>query len=1240
MSTSSAFGRKAQRPPAQNSGGFFGLFGKIRSVMGYASNDAEYEENKDESGKRQRADGDQNETRETFVDERPSPAKKARITTSESSRSRMGGYNDPPKSAFPKSLKTGLSMDMARLNTAARRRASPLGNRSNNTGPSRTRAYDPPQSAAVPGRIHSDVQMRSLSSFPIREGSMEAPAPMSVPRSASLRESSLPRVGSSFRMRTSTPQPIREASEPPTITSLTHKPVFVRAPNDIKTQLSMPTLGSLVDRRTQSPVRHSSSALFGYSQARPQEIAKPVNSAGREIVLLDAYRTPLQPSRIRAGKSLTGPSTTHETLGRKKSFQRTPGARGGEALAAKKQTNPYDRGNAAVKKTMSRNRKAEAEEQASKKKIEDEERMVDDMPTPKPQPKAPSPEPLKELRLPKGVDDFKPLERGAAFPAQSSLRIGRANITRQHGPPTRSGRAGGKFSASFDIDDDPSEDKERALIDEASKKLPAFSVPPGFSFAKDAPAPSLIPDATAKEPPIAALPFSLGAMSKPAPVPPIVIPSATPTPAPVSQVPAPAKPGGVPDFFSKSKPTTEAPAPASMFSFDKPAADAPKPSGSLFSFAPQPSAPAPAPTQAASTPAPEADNPFADKPKEAAPDQIKSLFGGPPATAPKTTTSLFGAPSSSSSLFGSNATGNGTASLFSKPAEKKEDEPKPAEAAKPVFSFGAPPSTAGPSTAPSMLFGKPAEAPTSAPSSTLTSLFGAKPDTPAPSAPATNLFGAKPAEPAPAPTPTVSKPSFSFGAPAAPAASAPGPTTSLFGGASSSSATTGGFSFGAPPSTAPKEDAPKPPTFSFGATAPAAPKDEPPKPAPTFSFGASAPSAAPDAGHKPSFSFGAPTQTKSEPAKASFSFGTPAATPTTSTPFAFGGTSTPTAEPKTVGFGSSTPTPASPAPPFTFGGAATTGGFGSVASASTPPGQSMDQNMDESPVRGATSGGLFGGAPKIAEPRPSHGSSGFSFGLPSTFGQPAPTSSPAPSMLFGGSTGGPVFGSSQPSATTPGGFGSQTNGTTGFGSQPAAPSTGFSFGGAATTSTNPFGEKKPEENKGGFGSGAFGSAAPTSSASTGFSFGQNKDAAPARPATAGSFSFTPTTQTQPQAPFGFGGPQNNSTGSANNAFSSAPNSPSTFNTASPSFAFGQLPQAAPAPVRASNGFSFGSSQPASPALGGGAVLGGGGFGSSAPNSAGSSGGGLFTIGAAPTAAPSAGGARQIKKLPTRKGVKR
>ncbi|KAJ7273345.1 hypothetical protein C8J57DRAFT_1317615 [Mycena rebaudengoi] len=1228
------------------------LLGTIKNLVTapltwFATTD-DFDDSPDLKGKRRRQPPPQSAVAPDTVDGAPRP-KRARVKSPDSQihfhpeppyvapvySAPSSGYLDPPGAAFNNTNNFYRSPSV----NIAPATVNPFNFTASRSGISRTMSIDPPQTS-----LPRDATMTFT---PLdRDTSMEASSfirtSSSIPRDLSMP---LPAARGSFRMRTSlTPQPAqpREVSEPPPLSSLAHKPVFVRQPldsqsNRLSSHSSTSTLGSLVESRrsTRSPMRQHSSLLFGsgsQSQQAESSNASQPPPAERALHELDIYKTPLLPTRSRlrsttssspsdpsfpANISKSDPSDMFRPrrssqlllmrddrrpngLARKSSYSfldtdDVTEKEGKASKATKKvnETKPYA-GEGGMKKLLARRMKEVQLEDEADSGHRTEEQAGDNRSTssqsePKPKVTDSVPPPLP------GPSDWqKAISSQPASYSTSSLRVGRTKTHRTHF--ARPGRPSTKFSAAFeDEGDDAMEEgeeeraKERQELEEAAKRLPAFEVKPGFSFAKEPdvkPVEQNIVDA--KEPPIAALPFSFGkpsiptetATSLPSPVDaPVVVPPARPKSssafsfdrgsqsngADVSNTTSEASNSAqtVPNFFATSKLLSQAPPaaasllPATPVSFGAPPS---APSGdSLFTPKPSasstfPSTPAPASTLTpGTTPIKDTENPLweGDRDNKANNSSQPSFFGDKV----NGSGSLFVAATSSTSLFG----GSQPVSIF---GAAKKDEPAPSslfggseisKAPAPIgFSFGA--------------------AKRDEPASS--SLFGGS-EAPKLPAPGGFSFGA-PLQAASASKPqeqSQPKPSMGFG-------SAPAPIESLAPKPAS------GFSFGAP---APAADAPK--DSLFGATAPTsnpfgasavAPADTLKPAFGGFAFGG--PKEAPkSATATPSpFSFGAPVAAESSKA-APFSFGQSAASAPPSTPafsFSSGSSSTETKAPASGGM-------------FTFG---TPTVIAPTARPVTPPRNDMQEfRMEESPTRDMQANVET----KPAEPRPTlgGGGGGFSFSNPSASGS-----------LFGQSAA------------------------------PPAPAP-FSFG--SSPSPNPFAAATtPVENKP-FGNDFGGSQTPSNP----FAFGQNttSNPDPPRPSTTGSFSFQPSappmgtsfsfgaTNTNPFAPTPTGG--------------SAPNSPSTFNQP---FSFG-----APTPQPQSSGFSFGSSQPASPAGVSSSLpqpttpggFGGASFGAqpSSPFSAGgvpppqpSSGGSLFTIGAAPPPVPAAGGPRLLKKLPRRK----
>ncbi|KAJ7184165.1 hypothetical protein C8R46DRAFT_451817 [Mycena filopes] len=1101
------------------------------------------------------------------------------------------GYLDPPSSVFNNQSNFYRS-NSVNLTAPTLNQFNP----NNRSGLSRTMSIDPPHNST------SFTRDTTMNFTPLeRDTSMEASffrTSSSIPRDLSMP---LPAARTSIRMRTSlTPQPAqpREVSEPPPLSSLAQKPIFVRAPPEphrrLSSQSSSSTLGSLVEsqRSTRSPMRQHSSLLFG-SGSQPQAVessssARQPAPAERALHELDIYKTPLLPTRSRLRSTASSPpdasssSKSSKTADASDMFRprrssqlllmrddrrasgssrrvsypfldtEEPKDKEGKTKKAKvNETKPYA-GEGGMKKLLARRMKEVEEDD------EDTQAQIK-TPTDRPEESGPEisqPPPLPLPPVSSGSDwQTKPESQSAS--SGSSLRVGRTKTSRNH--IARPPRLPKKFSAAFEdeidefMDDGEEMERERERdlreLNEAASRIPTFQMAPGFSFAKGPDAKPVEHDVNAKEPPIAALPFSFGKPTVPAePVVPLSAPKDAPAsipepkssssfsfgseagpPAVSEKTTEPSTAAPVPNFFASSKLLSQASAPSPLLpstfpSFGvtpatPPSSDpiaTPKPAASV----PLPSTPAPAPAPSftpTSTPIKDTENPLwvGDTGKKYNTDSQPSFFGkvngGDQTAKPDiTSTSMFG-----SSIFGAKKEEMGTSSQFD---------------------------TSAPSTGGFMFNGS------------------AVPAVPAPLGP--SMVEAEPKQPmafgstagatvTPAAT-EVPKAPFSFGT--APSTSADAGKPSMFGAS-------------APPSnpfaTATVPDAPKP-AFGFSFGQPKEPSKTSPPPASPFMFGSATNATMTAEPPKPApFSFGS-SSASSTPASTGFSFG---AAPARSDP-----------KPATPGGGGM----------FAFG---TPTVMAPSARPSTPPRNDMQEfRMEESPTREMQ----INTEPKPAESRPTLGGagSGFSFGNPSSgslFSQPAPAPVPAP----------------------------------------------FSFG--ASPSPNPFAAASAGESKP-FGSSDFGRPA---SASNPFAFGQNNVTTPSidppRPTTGGSFSFAssgPSTGTG----FAFGG------GSTTNAnpfapqpsAASAPHSPSTFNQ---SFSFG-----GGAPQQAAS-FSFGS-QPASPAgpapslpqptTPGG--FGGGGFGgqptspfsAAPPQPTGSS---LFTIGAAPPAAPAP---RVLKKLPRRK----
>ncbi|KAG5645041.1 hypothetical protein DXG03_007220 [Asterophora parasitica] len=1131
------------------------------------------------------------------------------------------GYLDPPGSVFhqrenrqptpynpttsTRSLSITQNYDLPN-NSSHLNRASTL---------SRTMSIDPPSRPLSSASAMASIPLTRDTSMDSSSFIRNAPRDMSMP----------PLSGRpSFRMRTSmTPQPLppREVSEPPPLNTLVSNPTFVRAPL-IKASESMQgglsrqssvTLGTLAEtvRIARSPVRQHSSLLFGSSGERVSHSPRPESAIEKALHELDIYKTPLVPTRLRSSHVPSSSTSSSNLFKSRRSSHLVlmqddkHASRLGRRVSGPPVVNgtkPYA-GEGGMKKLLAR-RKQEADDEYDDNLHRDEKDHMDDgLQKPDTKVTKPVPDVPPPLPLPTKADWFS-TNAGSAV-GTSSLRVGRTKARSHIARPARPSKT--KFSAAYEDDDFMDDDEldpeaierkqEREALEEAAKRAPIFQIPEGFSFAKETQPVELDPT-NAKEPPIASLPFSF---AKPTPA------CAKPTEQQTSDF-APAASSSTTSAFSNSFQLPSAPAAAPFLAPPAPQ-HAPSPSPLAQPILPLSPAPAPpvAPVDALATTSAGIPNFFATSSVLAKPLDIPKAapLTLPPPSVTQTPSISFTVPTPLKDA--DNPLWEGES--------KKEEDKAPANSSNglSLFSgFGGPTSEKAPSVSPqaSVLRGSSSSAfpSTSVPPASI-SIFGATPkkDQPAPVPSQPTLFGGAP----------VTTPTFSFGHPEVPTPS------SLFGGdipksaspfGNSSAATTPVPLFTTPSplfGENPKPTSPAPETALGGATPkPPALSSEPPKPASApFPFGQTS-AVAPSTSDTPKALFGVSVEAPKPlfgGGSGGFSFESPIASKEVekpaSTAFSFGAapsTPIPAETKKNLPFSFGAPTVApAPAPAssgFLFSGGGSTasdvsnkpfafGQSATIARPATPPkSQEQEVSMEESPTRDLQQ------TNKLVD-RPTIGGGPFAFG----------------SSSAGGST-----------------FGAQNNGSSSL----------FGFGPSSSAENKPFG-------------GGFGQPAPSSTA---FTFGQTKQDEPPRPNSTGSFAFgsTPTSATAPSAPFSFGGPSNNSTGSAfgQSQAGSAPGSPSTFNQPSP-FSFG-----APLPP-VNTTFSF-NSQPASPAGGTAMSLpqqpatpGGfgsaGGFGQPQPSSPfgtpatpGAS-GALFTIGSAPAPAPGAGGARQFKKLPNRRG---
>lgn len=852
------------------------------------------------------------------------------------------GYLDVPENMLPRkqvsrhrpatasghgrssSLFTSLAVPTNGDAHPARRTASPTGIVAF-TQPStlqRTQSMDPPQYR--PLSLSRDVSM---------EDGVHGSASRDVTMSPSRRTPFQLRARSSLTPQptgqTFGPQPRhkeRDSSEPPPLAALMSKPVFVKPPPQVsqpRHEQPVTTLGTIAEatgrtvrrlcllpvlsdcnhfQQSRSPMRQHSGLFLG---ARPGSIAQssstrasrvsravsiyaltgngaaigyPTNVADLTYNALEAYRTPLLPSRLRDSQTIPDmfkPKKSHAPVLMRADRERDRKPRLGmsEKKGKKKDekatatSKPYA-GRGGMKKMLAR-RKLEEREELEKERASaietDQDEIVDS---------------VTEARPVETADTFEPTApvssaRPSGGREQSSLRVGRTRISRNHiaRPVTKSKN---RFSAVFDdedVDDNMGDDGKDAL--EEPKKMPTlFESPKGFTFAPEVSslvtsstnvlmkcmqkAPVLQDSSNAREPPIAALPFSFSkssaASAAPAAVPPFsfgeptkplasgFVPVTAPAETPVPKIqevqrsstteqatplfpPIPSI-ALVPPSPAQSKSVDETPAPSSV----APAIPNFFANSSIFS---KPGVTITPPTLSAAALPSQA----AKAAQEGKVELPSSLFGTPPVLAP-----------------------------FSAPV-KETPVPSAPEASKPAFSFT--PTVAAPivsSVAPApSLFASTAAPSKDTPATESTTPFFTAPQ---PSSAPANATIATPAPLNKEPSPSL----FSFGVP--PKATEP-PASS-----------TNPFNFGAPPANATTAPASTPSAspFSFGQ-----PSSDPAKPAEIKTlFGA---------GDPPKQSlFGAPERSKPSV------FGVPAPTPS---PFGGSQGSTGAEAPKPFTFGQS-----------------------------------------------------------------------------------------------------------------------------------------------------------------------------------------------------------------------------------------------------------------------------------------------------------------------------------------------
>ncbi|PFH47168.1 hypothetical protein AMATHDRAFT_68290 [Amanita thiersii Skay4041] len=542
----------------------------VTAPLAWFSSNDEFEGSKDPNGKRRRL---VEVPMETAIEEgdRMSRNKRLRIDGPQndleqpqfSLSSRSQGYLDPPTNAFkqqslhdrhvpraPRSLSAAPSStiqdsayDINNMSNNVRSTVTPL----RNLRISRTVSVDPParplkRENAI---VHISSHLNSSTDNLAVESRPSVQRDTSMPLPSSSR--------SSFRVRSSvTPQPTsqskREASEPPSLTTLVEHPVFVRPPlqtvdsQQQHTANQTTTLGSLADstRTTRPVVRQHSSLLFGTSEPATAQPPRHPSPAERALHELDIYKTPLLPTRLRSSNDVSQASgvvaaTSVPDLFKSRRAQKLVlmqdqqrshrlGKKGAD-VPVTNDTKPYA-GEGGMKKLLARRRlEVIVGEEEKTKATEDTTNGKDitmsnvDVPQvfDADKPKSSTIAPMEKLSSPPKSDWFaNALGSDLPSPSGSSLRVGRSK-SRNHIARPQVRLRSSKFSAVYDDDgDDMVEDivvdvekevKKGSPEGESSNKSFMFTPPPAFSFAKACTAAADL--SNEKEPPIPSLPFSL-----------------------------------------------------------------------------------------------------------------------------------------------------------------------------------------------------------------------------------------------------------------------------------------------------------------------------------------------------------------------------------------------------------------------------------------------------------------------------------------------------------------------------------------------------------------------------------------------------------------------------------------------------------------------------------------------------------------------------------------------------------
>ena len=199
---------------------------------------------------------------------------------------------------------------------------------------------------------------------------------------------------------------------------------------------------------------------------------------------LDIYKTPLVPTRLRTANPSTSTSIIPDMFKPRRTSQlilMNDDRKKEKSPKSNVSVSPYA-GQGGMKKLLARRKQEEGKDDEN----EETSMAMEGQAGPS------EPAPVDVPAPPPTSDWFSVASTVAGSTSGgSSLRVGRSKTSRNHiARPAVSRSSRLKFSAVYEEDGDDAmngddeRERERAMLDEASKKLPTFSFPPGFSFAK------------------------------------------------------------------------------------------------------------------------------------------------------------------------------------------------------------------------------------------------------------------------------------------------------------------------------------------------------------------------------------------------------------------------------------------------------------------------------------------------------------------------------------------------------------------------------------------------------------------------------------------------------------------------------------------------------------------------------------------------------------------------------------